>query len=52
MLLYLTGRDTGRPFLFLYQHRFPELHGGFYVGDWCRDASSSGSLASQQAKQT
>ena len=30
-----SGRDTGRAFVFLYQHGFPELRCGFYVADWC-----------------
>ena len=39
MMLYLPGKGTGRAFLFRYQHRHPELRGGFYVADWCGGAS-------------
>ena len=35
MLVYLPGKGTGRAFLFLYQHRLPELGCGLYVVDWC-----------------
>ena len=44
MMLYLPGYDTGRAYLFLYQHRHPELRGGFYLVDWCAGILLAGEI--------